>query len=75
MAPLDTRTLPHEFPRRYVPAELDLGHWPSLEPLFGELEARALPSAADLEKWLSDLLELEEVLDEEGSARYVRMTC
>jgi oligoendopeptidase F len=72
---LDTKKLPHEFPRRYVPEGMDLGHWPSLERLFGELQNRSLASLTDLERWLEDLQELEEVLDEEGSARYVRMTC
>jgi oligoendopeptidase F len=72
---LDTQKLPHEFPRRYVPQGIDLGQWSSLEPLFKELENRALTSTLDLEKWLEDLQELEETLDEEGSARYVRMTC
>ena len=72
---LDTRKLPHEFPRRYVPPDLALGSWGALEPLLDELQKRPLHSGADLEQWVADLQEVEEVLDEEGSARYVRMTC
>ncbi len=30
---------------------------------------------ADLEKWLKDLGEFQDCLNEEGSVRYVRMTC
>ncbi len=75
MALLNPQTLPHEFPRKFVPAKMDLGDWASVEPLFNELQNRKITSTADLEKWLKDLGELEDVLDEEGSIRYVRMTC
>jgi oligoendopeptidase F len=75
MALLNPQILPHEFPRRYVPASVDLGHWPSVEKIFLELENRPLSSQADLENWLRDLGEWEDALDEEGSVRYVRMTC
>ncbi len=46
-----------------------------MEPFFQELEKREITSKAGLEKWLRDLGELENVLDEEGTLRYVRMTC
>ena len=72
---LDPKTLPHEFPRSFVPKAANLGEWAEVEPLFNELQTRAVTSKADLEKWLKDLGELEDVLDEEGSLRYVRMTC
>jgi oligoendopeptidase F len=72
---LDAKTLPHEYPRRYLPKDASLGDWASVEPYLKELEGRALDSPEALEKWLSDLGELETVLDEEGSLRYIRMTC
>ncbi len=75
MALLDPKSLPHEFPRAFVPASSNLGDWASVEPLFNELQTRSISSQAGLEKWLRDLGELEDVLDEEGSLRYVRMTC
>ena len=75
MALLDPKNLPHEFPRRFVPASADLGLWDSVSPLLEELERRPLGSRTDLEQWLSDLGELESVLDQEGSLRYIRMTC
>src|ERR1041385_4159464 len=75
MALLNPQALPHEFPRHYVPASTDLGHWPSVEPLLKELLNRAVGSPADLEKWLKDHGELVDALNEEGSARYIRMTC
>lgn len=75
MTLLDPRILPHEFPRRFVPAAADLGDWASVEPLFTELEKRPLASRADLEKWLKDMDELQDALNQEYSVRYIRMTC
>jgi oligoendopeptidase F len=72
---LNPQTLPHDFPRNYLPAILDLGHWPSVEPFYFELEKRPISSTKDLERWLMDWSELESALGEEGSFRYVRMTC
>src|SRR5580692_9668389 len=64
-------------PRRFVPARIDLGDWPSIAPLFDKLEASApqCATAADLEQWLIDGSELSAALDEEGSRRYIAMTC
>jgi oligoendopeptidase F len=65
---------PRAFPRTFVPADLGLGTWAAVEPLFRNLLDRPVPSAAALGKWLSDLGELSDVLDEEGAIRYIRMT-
>jgi oligoendopeptidase F len=64
-------------PRTFVPEKIDLGDWPQIAPLFGQLENRAASaeSAADLEKWLLDWSELNAALDEEASRRYIAMTC
>ena len=69
--------LPAHKPRRFVPANLDLGDWPQLAPLFDQLEARAASCAtvAELERWLVDWSELNAALEEEGSRRYIAMTC
>src|SRR5690348_12184972 len=75
MSPLTSQTLPHEFPRQFVPASADLGQWSQVEPLFSELQNRSLSSQADLEKWLKNWGEFESALDEEGSLRYIQMTC
>jgi len=72
---LDPKTLPHDFPRSYLSPGTSLGEWTSVEPLFRELEQRPLDSPKALEKWLQDLGEFESALDEEGSLRYIRMTC
>lgn len=69
--------LPVHTPRRFVPANLNLGDWKQLAPLFDQLEARAPQCAttADFERWILDSGELAAALDEEGSKRYIAMTC
>src|ERR1700722_16350389 len=63
--------------RRFVPANINLGEWPQIVPLFVDLEARAARagSAAELEQWLFDWGELSAALDEESTRRYIAMTC
>lgn len=69
--------LPAYRPRKFVPPTIDLGDWPQIAPLFGQLEKRATQcrTAADLERWLLDWSELNAALDEESSRRYIAMTC
>lgn len=69
--------LPPHTPRRFVPADIDLGNWDQLAPLFDKLDARApsCQSVKDLEDWLLDWNELSAALDEESSRRYIAMTC
>ncbi len=69
--------LPPAKPRRFVPQDADLGDWPRIAPLFDLLEQRApeLKTADELQAWLLDWSELNAALDEEGSRRYIAMTC
>jgi oligoendopeptidase F len=69
--------LPAAKPRKFVPQNADLGDWPQIAPLFDKLERRApdLKTSGDLETWLLDWCELNAALDEEGSRRYIAMTC
>jgi oligoendopeptidase F len=64
-------------PRAFVPAELDLGNWDEILPVFDQLQQGivACQSAADLESWLLEVSELTTALDEESSKRYIAMTC
>ncbi|MFB3788455.1 MAG: M3 family oligoendopeptidase [bacterium] len=66
---------PKEYPRRFVPENVDLGKWDQIEPLFQNLKDRELKSKADLEQWLVDQSELFACLSEERGRRYIRMTC
>jgi len=70
-------SLPVCAPRRFVPADLDLGEWTQIAPLFDRLEARAAgcKTVAEVERWLLDWSETNAALDEESSRRYIAMTC
>jgi oligoendopeptidase F len=69
--------LPPHRPRQFLPPQIDLGDWGQLKPFFDRLEAAGAlcGSAADLERWLLDWSELSAALEEEGSRRYIAMTC
>jgi oligoendopeptidase F len=77
MSLLPFGSLPAYQPRQFVPAQLDLGDWAQLAPLFDQLESRcaAAQSVADLEAWLLAWGELSAALDEEASRRYIAMSC
>jgi len=60
--------------RTYIPETLNVD-WPSIEPIFKELQARDINSVSELEKWLLDRSELEAALEEDFAWRYIRMTC
>lgn len=64
-------------PRRFVPADLDLGNWDAIAPLFDQLEQRAghCKGVADFERWLLDWSEVSAALDQESSFRHIAMTC
>jgi oligoendopeptidase F len=61
--------------RHFLPDNFTLTDWESLEPYFQNLEHRTLDSRAGLEKWLSDMSELEAVVSEDACWRQIRMTC
>jgi oligoendopeptidase F len=69
--------LPAHTPRQLVPPEIDLGDWSQIAPLFDAVEAklRSASSVKELERALLDWSELSAALDEEGSKRYIAMTC
>jgi len=72
---LDFATLPKEYPRKFVPPDLNLGDWKKIEPLFDELERRSIDTPEALERWLLDQSELFSAIYEERAVRYIRMTC
>ena len=75
MSLLTAQSIPHPYPRTYVPKDAHLGDWDQVQPLLQELQNRPIHSATELQKWITDLNELEQILGEESSIRYVRMTC
>ena len=71
----DYSHLPREYPRQFLPTNIDLTDLNGLKELFQNLQNRTVHSASDLEKWLKDESELASALAEEQSIRYARMTC
>jgi oligoendopeptidase F len=61
--------------RIYLPENLEVTDWQSIEPFFKELLSREIASGNDLEKWLKDLSELEAVITEDLCWRQIKMTC
>jgi oligoendopeptidase F len=61
--------------RQYLPQDLSIENWNTIESFFKDLMERNISSVADLEKWLKDRSELEAVISEELAWRYIRMTC
>lgn len=74
---LPFKDLPVHKARAFVPNGIDLGKWEAVEPLFDRLDERlkSLTTGAELERWIMDWGELSAALDEEGSRRYIAMTC
>ncbi len=70
-------SLPVAAPRRFLSDDIDLGEWPRIEPLFDILENRLdeCKTVPDMERWILDRGELSAALDEEGTKRYIAMTC
>ena len=61
--------------RKYLPENLVVSDWETIEPYFKELLERAINSKDELEKWLKDMSELEAMLNEEFCWRQIKMTC
>ena len=69
--------LPAYKPRNFVPADFKVSGWDVIEPLFDQLEndLELCESSASLEAWLLKVSEVGAILDEDGSRRYIAMTC
>src|SRR5262249_29852054 len=63
--------LKRSYPRKFVPADADMGNWAHVEPLFAELLERKPDSPEELEKWLFEYSELSAALSEEEAKRYI----
>jgi oligoendopeptidase F len=64
-----------KLPRKYLPENLILSDWGTIEPFFKELLERDIRSKEDMEKWLLDMSELEAMLNEDFCWRQIKMTC
>lgn len=68
-------TTVEDYPRSFLPGELDTGNWETVQPWVEALLAREIESVEDLRAWLRDLSELQAAISEERARRYIAMTC
>src|SRR6185436_1223728 len=61
--------------RKFVPKDLVVNNWETIEPYFKELLERKITSTEYLKRWLADISELEAVITEDASWRQIKMTC
>src|SRR6266540_1485492 len=71
----DHSSLPRDYPRRYIPLNVDLADTIQLKKLFDQLDEKPARSRGELEKWLDHESELLSAINEEQALRYIRMTC
>ena len=66
-----------EFPRTLTRNVDDFGDWSQIEPLYERLagEIRSIDTPIKLAAWLRRQSELDSAVSEEGSRRYIAMTC
>ena len=60
--------------RKYLPENLTVSDWQTIEPFFKELLEREINSKTELEKWLKDMSELEAMIYEDSCWRQIKMT-
>ncbi|MEQ8325232.1 MAG: M3 family oligoendopeptidase [Vicingaceae bacterium] len=60
-------------PRYFLPEDLKIKSWADVEPFFIQLDERSIATSKELNQWLSDLSELDAVLEEEQAWRYIKM--
>jgi oligoendopeptidase F len=61
--------------RHFLPKDLVVDKWETIEPYFKELLERQINSKEELEKWLKDVSELDAVINEDVCWRQIKMTC
>lgn len=60
--------------RNFVDTNLVISDWSSIQPYFENLLNRDLNTKTEFSAWLSDLSELEAILEEDAAWRYIKMT-
>ena len=61
--------------RKFLPKDLVISNWETIEPYFKELLDREISSAESLQHWLADMSELEAAVNEDVCWRQIKMTC
>jgi oligoendopeptidase F len=71
---LELSSLPHDFPRKFLPTGIDSNKWDAIGKYYDELKKRRLADKNELVRWLEDEAELQSVVFEDRAIRYIRMT-
>lgn len=61
--------------RHFLPENLQINSWETIEPYYKNLLERQLKSISDLKTWLQNWSELEAIVSEDYAWRYIKMTC
>ena len=61
--------------RHFLPKDLVITNWETIEPYFKDLTDRPINSVDDLQHWLKDMSELEAAISEDACWRQIKMTC
>jgi oligoendopeptidase F len=67
-------SIPQPREREFLPEEFRITVWAKLKPYYDNLLKRKIKSVDDLERWITDRDELEAIVTEEFSWRYIRIT-
>lgn len=66
--------LQQEVERAFVPKEFKVTTWSKLKPYYSELLSRPIGALEELEQWIKDKSELDAVVSEAFSWRYIKIT-
>jgi len=61
--------------RKFLPKDLIITNWETIESYFKELLDREISSIENLQHWLADMSELEAAVNEDVCWRQIKMTC
>lgn len=59
----------------FLPQDITVDNWQTIEPFYKDLESREITSVAQLEQWLLDRSALDALLEEDMGWRYIRTNC
>ena len=71
---MNTISIPRPRQRTYLPKDFKVTEWSALEPYYRELLDRPILSVKDLDQWIKDRSELDAVVSEDFSWRYIKVT-
>lgn len=71
---METLSIPRPRKRAFLPEEFKVTVWSKLKPYFNDLINREIDSTAALERWLLDWSELDAVIAESFSWRYIKVS-